>query len=106
VLAVKIAATHGRTFKLSAAGGLKELTRAAAKEVISPERYGERSAQEAKYNLVRRKNDAKRAVRKLVNAMVKHAKSIPSYDKDRLGESTLASAMYSEFSICPCWPFC
>jgi hypothetical protein len=104
-VAVSAAATHGRTFKQSSASGLKEITRAAAEEVLSPRKFGTRSAQEAATSVEVRMDHARAAVRALVDAMAAHASTVPGYDKDRLGERTLAHAMYAS-GFCPCWPIC
>jgi hypothetical protein len=99
-------AKYGRRLKLSAAGGLKELTQAAAEEVISPKAFGVRSTRARAKTLTQRTKEAEVAVRALVDAMASHAESIHRYDPDRLGERTLAFAMYNRLGFCPCWPFC
>jgi hypothetical protein len=103
--AVAAAAKHGRTFKASAANGLKELSRMAAEEVLAPSRLGERSKAEAKLTLAVRKDHARKAVLALVESMANHALTVKDYQRDRLGERTLTNAMYFS-SFCPCWPFC
>jgi len=105
IAAVERATTHGRRFKPSTIAGLKELASAAANEVIEPKLFGERSQAEAKLKLDERMDHAKAAVASLVDVMAGHAKNITGYAPDRLGERTLAFALYTS-KFCPCWPFC
>ena len=104
-VAVAAAKKHDRTFKASAANGLKELSRMAAEEVLAPSRLGDRSKAEAKLSLAVRKDHARKAMQALVDSMANHAVTIKGYQPDRLGERTLTNAMYFS-SFCPCWPFC
>lgn len=99
------AAPNGRRFKQATAGGLRELTQMWAEEVIRPHRFAGRSSAEASKSIDERISDAKAAVAALVVEMARDAQSIKGYDKDKLGERTLAHALYCS-SFCPCWPIC
>jgi hypothetical protein len=98
-------ASPSRTFKLSAKGEIKEISQAAAEEIVNPRRFGARSTLEANLTLDERVDHARSAMRRLVETMADHAGTIPKYAPDRLGERTLAYAMYSA-NFCPCWPIC
>jgi len=103
--AVAAAATHNRTFKPIAAGIILTTAREAAAEVLSPQRFGLRSTQEATYSLSERTDHARSAMRALVDAMNAHASTIQGYEADLLGERTYTNALKLS-GFCPCWPIC
>lgn len=105
-VAAAAAAKHGRNFKPIAAGELRQLVQAAAAEVFSPTQFGSRSVSAASHSLDERKEQARAATRLLVDKMTDHAITIPSYQRNLLGQQTLTHAKSVLSGFCPCWPFC
>jgi hypothetical protein len=104
-LARSTASSAGRTFKPIADNALRQLTQDAASEVLRPGRFGAISSAKAIVDIDVRKNEARAAVRSLVDAMAAHAVTIPGYETDFLGDRTLAYALAAS-GLCPCWPIC
>jgi hypothetical protein len=99
------AAKLGRGFEPVAYGMLRQLTQDAATEALSPSRFGSTSISMASRDVETRKNEARAAVQKLVDAIAAEAATLPRHEVEAgvVGEQTLRAALAR---FCPCWPIC